>query len=195
LTWAFELLHRDRIVRLSAGVLQHVGPVLLLDGPRGHPPERLGRTHPKHHSPYLAAILTTILTGAALLGFVLYDDSNIAALAKQGTWIPLMGMFGILIVQALVSFSIIYYFATKAKDGMHMVQDDHRADPRRPRLHLCAYLLNENKTDLAAGNPLFIKVLPWATVLFFAIGVILRWSPFDQPEEVRGHRRYVHSDA
>ena len=31
---------RHRLVRVSAGVLQHVEPVLLLDGPRGHPAER-----------------------------------------------------------------------------------------------------------------------------------------------------------
>ena len=96
----------------------------------------IGRTHPKHHSPYIAAIVTTTWAGAIMLGFELYDDSTIAALFQLGTWVPLMGMFGILIIQCLVSASIIYYFWAKARDGMQLVQDDHRADPGRGRLPL-----------------------------------------------------------
>ncbi len=59
-----------------------------------------------------------------------------------------------------------------------------------------AYLLNDNKTDLAAGNPLFIKVLPWATVVFFAIGVILALVyRSTNPKKYEAIGRYVHSDA
>src|SRR6185436_10320473 len=85
----------------------------------------------------------------------------------------LMGMFGILIVQALVSFAIIYYFATKAKDGMNIFKTVIAPILGGVGCLYVAYLLNDNKVDLAAGDPLFIKLVPWATVVFFAAGVIL----------------------
>ena len=60
-----------------------------------------------------------------------------------------------------------------------------------------AYLLNDNRTDLAAGNPLFIKVR--------SVGrpVVLRHRrdpgadlPLDQsPRSYEAIGRYVHSDA
>ena len=59
----------------------------------------------------------TALVGAYVLAFVLYDDSTLGALTKLGTWSPLLGVSGILAIQALVSVAIIYYFMTTAKDA------------------------------------------------------------------------------
>ena len=46
---------------------------------------------------------------------MIYDPSNEGALLKLGTWSPLLGMLGILAVQALVSVAIIRYFLTTGR--------------------------------------------------------------------------------
>jgi len=46
---------------------------------------------------------------------VLYDSSTEGALLKLGTWSPLLGVLGILAVQALVCVAIIRYFLTTAR--------------------------------------------------------------------------------
>ena len=45
-----------------------------------------------------------------ILAFYLDDPSTDAALLKLGTWSPLLGVLGILLVQALVSFAVVRYF-------------------------------------------------------------------------------------
>lgn len=61
----------------------------------------------------------TVALGLYVLGFVLYDSSAEGALLKLGTWSPLLGVLGILAVQALASAAIIRYFLTTARDGFH----------------------------------------------------------------------------
>ena len=73
----------------------HTGP--LMTGP---PPARNG---------VVAGIFLVIYVGA----FFLYDSSVLGALLVLGTWSPLLGVSCILAIQALVSVSIIVYFARK----------------------------------------------------------------------------------
>jgi len=54
-----------------------------------------------------------------VLGFYIYDSSTLGALLKLGTYGPVLFVFGILGVQALCSFAIIWYFLSKARDGFH----------------------------------------------------------------------------
>jgi len=107
-----------------------------------------------------------------------------------------MGMFGILIVQALVSFAIIYYFWAKDRAGMHWFKTIVAPIIGGVGCLYAAYLLNDNKTALAFGNPLFIKLVPWATVAFFAVGIIIAliYRSTDK-ERYEAIGRYVHSDA
>ena len=44
-----------------------------------------------------------------VLGFVIYDPSTEAALLKLGTWSPLLGVLGILAIQAVVCLAIVRY--------------------------------------------------------------------------------------
>ena len=46
---------------------------------------------------------------------MIYDPSTEGALLKLGTWSPLLGVLGILAVQALVSVAIIRYFLTSGR--------------------------------------------------------------------------------
>ena len=82
-------------------------------------PSALGRTHPSHRSPYIAALFTGTIVFAWVLGFYLYDSSTLGALLKLGTYGPVLFVYGILGVQALCSFGVIWYFWSKARDGWH----------------------------------------------------------------------------
>ena len=88
-------------------------------GREGVLPRSLGRTHPVHHSPYVASTLVAVFAAAIMAGFLLYNSSTVGALFFLGTWVPMMGNIGILSVMALVSLAIIRYFATTAKEGQH----------------------------------------------------------------------------
>ena len=68
-------------------------------GREGVLPGALARTSSRH-SPAVASITVTVLVGLYCLAFVIYDPSTEGALLKLGTWSPLLGMLGILAVQA-----------------------------------------------------------------------------------------------
>jgi amino acid transporter len=196
LTWAFELLIVTGSFACQLAFFNTANRYFFSMGREGILPRALGKTHPTHKSPFVAAIVTTVLTGAIMLGFVLHDDSTLAALAKQGTWVPLMGMLGILVVQALVSAAIIYYFATKARDGMHWFKTVVAPVLGGVGCLYAAYLLVDNRETLAAGNPLFIAAVPWAIAAFFIIGVaIALFYRSTDPKRYEAIGRYVHQDA
>jgi amino acid transporter len=76
-------------------------------------PSALGRTHG-------AAVVLAVVLALYILGFVISDPSTIAALTKLATWSPLLGVFGILGVQALVSFAIVRYIWTVDRAPVHL---------------------------------------------------------------------------
>jgi amino acid transporter len=82
-------------------------------------PSALGRTHSTHKSPWVANLFTTLIVSGWVLGFYLYDSSTLGALLKLGTYGPVLFVFGILGVQALCSFAIIWFFWSKARDSFH----------------------------------------------------------------------------
>jgi hypothetical protein len=116
----------------------------------------------------------TAVVGLYCLGFVLYDPSNEGALLKLGTWSPLLGVLGILGVQALVSIAIIRFFLTSARDGFHWW-----STLVAPLLGFAAMvgacvLLVVNRYDLAgAGDAAFIVLLPWVVLAVFVAGLVL----------------------
>jgi amino acid transporter len=137
----------------------------------GVAPAPLARTS-KHHSPAAASMTASVLVGAIVLGFTVYDSGTEAALTKLGTWAPLMGVFGILGVQALTSFAIIRYFLTTARDGFHWFTTLVAPLIGAAAMVGACWLLIENRAVLAGdGTVPFIKYLPEAVVLMFLLGV------------------------
>ncbi|HWH96124.1 MAG TPA: APC family permease [Baekduia sp.] len=136
-------------------------------------PPALARTSDRH-SPVAAALVVSVICGVYILGFTLYDPSTGAALLKLGTWTPLLGVLGILVVQAIASFAIVRYFLTEARDGFHAWKT--LIAPiigGFAQIGAC-YLLIANRADLSgAGDVPFIKYLPWFVVAGFAAGVVL----------------------
>ncbi|TQM37296.1 APC family permease [Pseudonocardia cypriaca] len=142
-------------------------------GREGVLPTTLARTSHRH-SPVTASITVTALVGLYCLAFVLYDPSNEGALLKLGTWSPLLGVLGILGVQALVSIAIIRYFRTTARDGFRWW-----STLVAPVLGFAAMagactLLVVNRYDLAgASDAAFIVLLPWVVLAVFVAGLVL----------------------
>jgi amino acid transporter len=128
----------------------------------------------ERHSPTVAGLVVTGICFVYLGAFTLYDPSTEASLLKIGTWTPLLGVLGILAVQAIASFAIVRYFLTTARDGFH---------PWKTliapiiggfaQIGAC-YLLIANRASLSgAGDVAFIKYLPWFVLAGFGAGVAM----------------------
>jgi amino acid transporter len=166
-------------------------------GREGLIPAALGRTHPRHHSPYIASMVVTVMISIYILGFVAYDSSTEAALLKLGTWSPLLGVLGILAIQALVSFAIIRFFWVKARDGFNWWKT--LVAPLiggLAQIGAC-YLLIKNRPALSgAGDVLFVKIIPWVVLAIFLGGIALAlYYRSAKQERYRAIGRFVHEDA
>jgi amino acid transporter len=166
-------------------------------GREGLIPEALGRTHPRHHSPYIASMVVTAMLSVYILGFVVYDSSTEAALLKLGTWSPLLGVLGILAIQALVSFAIIKFFLNQARDGFHWWKT--LVAPvigGVAQIGACILLIKNRSLLSGAGDALFVKAIPWVVLIIFlaGIGLALYYRSASQ-ERYRAIGRFVHEDA
>ncbi|HLH67115.1 MAG TPA: APC family permease [Solirubrobacteraceae bacterium] len=89
-------------------------------------PPPLGRTHPKHRSPYIASTTQSVIAALILLAFVLFATSNpklgagdsVGYLQVYGL-MAVMGVVSILAIQAIVSLAIFNYFRTHHKEDHH----------------------------------------------------------------------------
>ncbi|MGQ7351900.1 APC family permease [Quadrisphaera oryzae] len=77
----------------------------------------LGSTHPKHGSPHTASLVQTVVTALLTVGFYVLttDGSDVAKGANQYQYalLALMGTMAILLVQAICSFAVVWYFQVK----------------------------------------------------------------------------------
>ena len=119
-------------------------------GREGVLPGALARTS-KRRSPAAASMTVTGIVALYCLAFVIYDPSTEGALLKLGTWSPLLGVLGILAVQALVSVAIIRYFLTYREVGLPLVDHAGRAADRLRRDGGACVLLVANRGDLAGA--------------------------------------------
>ena len=142
-------------------------------GREGVLPRVLGRTS-KHRSPGVASATTTAVVALYCLGFTLYDPSTEAALTKLGTWSPLLGVLGILAVQALVCVAIIRYFLTTARDGFRIWSTLVAPVLGCAAMVGACYLLIANRDALAAAQGVpFITLLPYVPPGIFVVGVVV----------------------
>jgi hypothetical protein len=117
-------------------------------------------------------MLVTVLVLLWLVGFTAADSSDSAALLKLGTYVPLMGVLGILFVQALCSVAIVRYFLTEARDSFHWWRTLVAPIVGGVAMIAACYLLIANRAALSgAGGVLFIQVIPWAVAAVFLIGI------------------------
>jgi amino acid transporter len=137
-------------------------------------PVSIARTHPRHGSPHVAAMVVTGFVALYCLGFVLDDASTGAALLKLGTYSPLLGVLGILFVQGVCSVAVVRFFLTEARDGFHPWKT--LVAPVLGALAMAGacYLLIANRASLSgAGDAPFIKYLPYVALAMFLIGIVV----------------------
>jgi amino acid transporter len=166
-------------------------------GREGLIPSVLGRTHRTHHSPYIASMAVTAFISVYILGFVIYDSSTEAALLKLGTWSPLLGVLGILAIQALVSFAIIKFFLTQARDGFHWWKT--LVAPivgGIAQIGACVLLIKNRSLLSGAGDALYVKAIPFVVLAIFlaGIGLALYYRSASR-ERYRAIGHFVHEDV
>jgi amino acid transporter len=159
-------------------------------------PKVLGRTHESRHSPYVASMTVSAILTCYVLGFMAYDSSTEGFLLKLGTWSPLLGVLGILAVQAIVSFAIIRYFRTTARDGAHWWRTG--LAPLLGGLGQigACYLLIDNRGALAgAEDVLFVKAIPWVVLVTFLIGAgVALWMKLGARQRFASIGSFEHQD-
>lgn len=135
-------------------------------------PAALSRTNPKHHSPANAAMAVTAIVAIWIGAFTISYPSTLDSLLKLATWTPLLGVLGILGVQALCCLAIFRYFLTEARDGFHWWKTG-----LAPLLGFVGqagamYLLVSNRGGLGgAADAGFIKIFPWVCLGIFLAGL------------------------
>ena len=170
LTLAFELLIVTGSFACQLAFYNTASRYLFSMGRERIIPATFGRTHPSHHSPYLAAMLTTGLVLCVFGGFTWYDHTTLGSLLKLGTWGPLMGVFGILCVMTLCSAAIVRYFLVHRRDEFHIIRTLIAPVLGFLGCAYAAYLLHDNREFLAGGKALWVDYLAVAVLIFFLIG-------------------------
>ncbi|MDQ8044396.1 MAG: APC family permease [Solirubrobacteraceae bacterium] len=134
-------------------------------------PKAFAQTHAKHKTPVNAALAVTAIVFVWNAAFTISFPDTLSALTKIATWTPLMGVMGILAVQAICSFAIIRYFAREAKDGFHWWKTGLAPLVGGLAQFGAMYLLISNRAGLgAAEGQVFIKYFPEVIVGMFLLG-------------------------
>jgi amino acid transporter len=139
----------------------------------------LGATHHKHRSPHIASIVQSVITLVLTAGFYFLtvggSDPNRGGYIYLYGLLALLGTMAILIVQAITSLAVIWYFhVKKTHPGNWLTTGVIPALGGIGMLYV-VYLLFSN-IDFAgggaAGSP-FFKAIPWIVAATFIIGLVL----------------------
>ena len=136
-------------------------------------PAWISTTRRVHRTPHRASMAVTVAVALYLLGFVIADPSTEAALTKLGTWSPLLGVLGLLAVQALVSVAIVRYFLVTARADFSVWGT--LVAPILGGLAMVGaiVLLLSNLGALSgAGDAAFVRAVPWVVLGLFVAGIL-----------------------
>jgi amino acid transporter len=133
--------------------------------------KRLGRTHAKHGSPYVASFTQTVIAVVIVAAFSLAGQDPYLSLY---TLMAILGTMAILIVQTLCSFAVIGYFARNHRESRHWFKTF--LAPLLGGIGMIAvvWLLVDN-LDAAAGaaaSTPFFRAIPWIVGALFVIGIL-----------------------
>ena len=160
-------------------------------------PSALGRTHRAHETPYVAAGVLAVVLVVYIGAFVISDSSTIAVLTKLATWSPLLGVLGILGVQALVSFAIVRYFWAVERAHFHPWRTLIAPLLGGGLMLFSAFLLLKNRDALAGASGVpFVEAIPWVMLAIFAFGVgAAVWFRLRDSARYEAVGRFVHEEA
>ncbi|GAA3040413.1 APC family permease [Kitasatospora albolonga] len=130
----------------------------------------LGRTHPKHNSPYVASFTQTAIALAVVAGFWIAGQDPYAGLY---TLMAILGTLALLVVQTLCSFAVIAYFRRNHPESRHWFRTF--TAPLLGGLGMLAAIgLLVANLDTAAGaasQTLLFKLIPWIVGAVFLGGL------------------------
>ncbi|MGZ5400256.1 MAG: APC family permease [Nocardioides sp.] len=138
----------------------------------------LGRTHGVHHTPHVASLVQTCITVVLTLGFYFLaeegSDPLMGAFIYQYGLLAVLGTMAILIVQAITSLAVIWYFhVKKAQPGNILTTGIIPAMGGLGMLFVVWLLIDnlEFAGGLAAESP-FFKAIPWLVIGTFVVGLL-----------------------
>jgi amino acid transporter len=138
----------------------------------------LGRTHGTHQTPHVSSIVQSVITLVlTVLFYVLTtngSDPTTGAYIYEYGLLAILGTMAILIVQAITSLAVIWYFhVKKERPGNLLVTGIIPAIGGLGMIYV-VYLLLSNLDfagGAAAGSP-FFKAIPWIVVGTFLAGLL-----------------------
>ena len=138
----------------------------------------LGRTHGTHGTPHVASLVQSLITLVLTVGFYLLttdgDDPLIGAYFYQYGLLAILGTMSILIVQAITSLAVIWYFhVKKVQQGSILLTGIIPALGGIGMVYVVWLLLDniDFAGGVAAQSP-FFKAIPWLVVATFVIGLL-----------------------
>ncbi|MEU2509782.1 APC family permease [Streptomyces sp. NPDC007863] len=155
----------------------------------------LGRTHPKHGSPYLASFVQSAIAVVLVGAFWLTGQDPYIHLY---TLLAILGTMAILIVQTLCSFAVIGYFRRNHPEDRHWFRT--LTAPLLGGIGMTAVVVllvvnMETAAGPAAGS-LFFKAIPWIVGGVFLGGLALGlYLKARRPERYEIIGRIVLEDA
>ncbi|WP_316525349.1 APC family permease [Kitasatospora brasiliensis] len=143
----------------------------------------LGRTHPRHGSPYVASVAQSLTAAGLVAGFL---AAGMDPYAHLYTLLALLGTMAILVVQTLCSFAVVGYFHVLRRhpETAHWFRTLVAPLVGGAAMAGVVVLLVLNK-DAAAGaaaHTLLFRLIPYLVIGVFVGGVVLalvvrRWRP------------------
>ncbi len=137
----------------------------------------LGRTHGRHQTPHIASMVQSAITLLLTLGFYFLasegPDPTTGAYIYQYGLLAILGTMAILIVQAITSLAVIWYFhVKKVQRGSLLTTGIVPAVGGLGMVYVVWLLLDniEFAGGAAAGSP-FFKAIPWLVIGTFVLGL------------------------
>ncbi|UQW99466.1 APC family permease [Streptomyces sp. RerS4] len=155
----------------------------------------LGRTHPRHGSPYVSSLAQTAIATALVALFWLTGQDPYIHLY---TLLAILGTMAILIVQTLCSFAVIGYFRKNHPEDRHWFRT--LTAPLLGGIAMAAVvvllIVNMETAAGLAADSFFFGLIPWivAAVFFGGLGLGL-WLKHKAPERYEIIGRVVLEDA
>jgi amino acid transporter len=170
LTTAFQTVIITSAFACQLAFFNTAARYLFALGREGVLPRALGRTHGRLQTPHVASCVLALALAAYIGAFQLDDASRDAALLKLATWSPLLGVFGLLAVQAITSVAIAAYF--RRHPGANVWRTLVAPIAGAGLMAYSAYLLLENRGVLAAAEGVpYVEAIPWIVLAVFGCGV------------------------
>jgi amino acid transporter len=138
----------------------------------------LGRTHGQHHTPHISSMVQSGITLLLTLGFYFLasdgSDPTTGAYIYQYGLLAILGTMAILIVQAITSLAVIWYFHVKKVQPGNILTTGIIPAVGGLGMAYVVWLLLDNIEFAggAASDSPFFKAIPWLVIGTFVLGLI-----------------------